>query len=714
MPYLKLLGGAILVESGAAGDPITSRRHPISLLALLALSPSRTVTRGKLAGYLWPDSAEKTARNRLNTHLHQLRALLGNDALVSAGDDLRLTDSVRCDVCEFRDALEGRDFARAVGLYGGAFMDGFRVGGSAAFEQWVDGQQARLRQDYLDALTALAEAAKAQGDVDMALRWWQDRVQEDPYDSGTTARLMEAFAAVGNRPAALRVAKAHAELLDREFGTVPGPEVRGVLDRLSSQDGEGRTADEGASPVPGVLDPHAIAVLPFEELGGGEEAAQLARGLHHDLLTRLSRIGALTVISRTSVLRYQGGHTPIPEIARALGVGTVLEGGVQQAGNRVRLNVQLIDARREGHRWADTYERRLTAENLFDIQSELAQRIAESLHTTLSPGERERAVRWTPTHDLEAYRLCAHGRDRLEERTEAGIREALDHFQQATERDPRYTLAWVGLGDAWILLVQYGFAEAPDTLARAEDAVRRALDLDPYSGEAHASLGLLHEARRDGPGAIRELNRAVELQPSYAEAHNWISWTSQLLGRPEEAHRAAERAVALNPLSPEAVANLAATNLMVGRGEAALLEAGRVRTMLPHEDTAAFYEGIILHHLGRPGEAVEVLRDRSVPWAESGPLAALALAHIAAGHADPAREVLARLEASGEAFSTGLVRAALGQVEEAFAAFQRESGWGYWPTLALHHYYPEAWHPLRNDPRYVQLVQALRRSWGME
>jgi DNA-binding SARP family transcriptional activator/TolB-like protein/Flp pilus assembly protein TadD len=713
MPYLKLLGGAVLGDDHGGTIAITSRRHPIALLALLALAPSRTLSRSKLAGYLWPDSPEKTARNRLNTYLHQVRSHLGEEALISAGADVRLGDAVRCDVCEYREALDEGEHERAAALYAGAFMDGFRIGGSPEFEQWVDRQEATLRRDYLDALTALAEEAEAQGEPEVAVRWWQERVREDPYDSGTTARLMESLAAAGNRAAAIRTAKAHAELLDREFGTAPGPEVRAALGGLSAVNGGPTPAVEPARPAPAELDPRAIAVLPFEELGGGEEASVFAHGLHHDLLTRLSRIGALTVISRTSVLRYQGSRTPIPEIARALGVGTIMEGGVQQSGSRVRLNVQLIDARSDGHRWAQTYDRRLTAENLFDIQSELAERIAESLHATLSPEERERAVRWIPTDDLEAYRLCAHGREEMDARTEEGIREGLDHFEQATQRDPNYTLAWVGLADALILLLEYGFADAGSTLGRAEEAVQRALELDPSSGEAHASRGLLHEARQDGPGAIRELKRAIELQPSYAEAHNWLSWTSQLLGRAEDARRASERAVALNPLSPEAVANLAATNMMTGRGEIALKEARRVRAMLPHEDTAAFYEGIILHHLGRPEEAVEVLRGRSVPWAGSGPLAALALAHVAAGDETSAREILLKLEGADEHFSAGLVRAALGNVEDAFDAFERVDRWSYWPTLAVHHYYPVVWDRLRGDARYEEIVRTVKRSWGV-
>jgi tetratricopeptide (TPR) repeat protein len=213
----------------------------------------------------------------------------------------------------------------------------------------------------------------------------------------------------------------------------------------------------------------------------------------------------------------------------------------------VRLNVQLIDAASDGHRWAETYDRELTAANLFDIQSELAEKITGSLRATLTPAEARRAMQQMPTENLDAYRLYAHGMEDLDGRTDAGMRQALDFFRQATMHDPDYVLAWVGVADALTLLCEYGYASAEEMLPEAEQAVQRALALDPQSGEAHASRGLLHEARREGPAAVRELERAVELQPSYASAYNWLSWTNQLLGRAGVARKHSERAVALDP-----------------------------------------------------------------------------------------------------------------------------------------------------------------------
>jgi DNA-binding SARP family transcriptional activator/TolB-like protein/Flp pilus assembly protein TadD len=714
-PYLRFLGGAVVEDDRGVAAGILSRRHPLAILALLVAAPTGVLSRGRLGFMLWPDSPEKTARNRLNTYLHQLRSALGHEALASAGDDLRLgADRLSCDLWQFRDALAADDHKRAVALYGGPFLDGFRLGRSPEFEKWVDAEQERLRRGYLDALETLAREAESRGEADVAARWWRERVREDPFDSRATARLMESLAASGNRAAALRAAEEHERLLEAEVGTAPGAEVHALRARLSEPEiAIPDRSTEATSRPPAALDPLAIAVLPFEDLGGSDEAALFASGLHNDLLTRLSAVRDLTVISRTSVLRYRNTELPIPRIARELGVGTILEGGVQQAGDRVRLNVQLIDAASDGHRWAETYDRELTAANLFDIQSELAEKITGSLRATLTPAEERRAMQQMPTENLDAYRLYAHGMEDLDGRTDAGMRQALDFFRQATMHDPDYVLAWVGVADALTLLCEYGYAAAEEMLPEAEQAVQRALALDPQSGEAHASRGLLHEARREGPAAVRELERAVELQPSYASAYNWLSWTNQLLGRAGVARKHSERAVALDPLSLEAVANLAATLWMTGDLEAALHEARRARAMEPDEDTASFYEGMILHHLGRPEEAVEVLQGLSVPWAGSGPLAALALAYGASGATDRAGNIAAELEDAGEVFSAGLVRAGLGERERAFQLFGQVSDWGYWPALAVHHYYPQVWEPLRGDARYQRIVEQVRRSWGL-
>jgi len=238
--------------------------------------------------------------------------------------------------------------------------------------------------------------------------------------------------------------------------------------------------------------------------------------------------------------------------------------------------------------------------------------------------------------------------------------------------------------------------------------------LNPESAEAYTSLGLLYSERRDGPAAIRALTRAVELMPSYSEAHNWLSWVHQLLGNQEESLESAKRAVELDPLSPEAVGNLSLSYLANGEGEQALAEARRVDEIQPSWETGRFYEGLSLYHLGRFAEARSVLEGIAVPWAGSGPLATLALVHVASGDTAEARDLLARFERSLDPFAAGLVLAALGDEDGAFDTFESVDNWSDWPTVSVHHLYENVWAPLRDDPRYQELVREVDRTWGLE
>jgi tetratricopeptide (TPR) repeat protein len=376
------------------------------------------------------------------------------------------------------------------------------------------------------------------------------------------------------------------------------------------------------------------------------------------------------------------------------------------------VNARLVNARTDRQVWAESYRRELTAQNLFQIQTEITRQIARALETHLSPQE-ERQVEQTPTEDLIAYRLYSQGRQQLDQRTPQGLRRALDYFQGAIATDSSYALAWVGLADALLLLNDYGYASREDALPRAEHAVRRALELDPESAEAHASLGLLHSERRDGPAAIRDLERAIELRPGYAEAHNWLSWVHLLLGDPIESLESAKRAVELDPLSVEAVGNLSFSYLASGESEQALGESRRMLEIQPAWSTGQFYEGLALYELGRFAEAASVLAGLSTPWAGSGPDATLALARLAAADTVEAAVLLSRITELSDPFAAGLVLAAMGDEESAFEAFQSMDHWADWPTLAVHHLYPNIWATLSGDPRYDELVRDVARAWGL-
>ncbi|NND45409.1 MAG: hypothetical protein HKN58_08800, partial [Xanthomonadales bacterium] len=231
----------------------------------------------------------------------------------------------------------------------------------------------------------------------------------------------------------------------------------------------------------------SIAVLPFANRSSRDEDAYFADGIHDDLLTSLAKVGALKVISRTSVMRYRETGQSIPEIAAELGVATVLEGGIQRSGDHVRINVQLIDANTDEHLWAENYDRALTAENLFAIQSEISREIVSALKGTLTDEESERLAE-QPTDSLEAYGEFVLGRQEMAKRTNESLVMAQKHFEKAIELDPEYALAYVGLADSLTLQALYGDLFVNDTFAPRQAAIDRALALDPNSGEAYTAL----------------------------------------------------------------------------------------------------------------------------------------------------------------------------------------------------------------------------------
>lgn len=727
LPQLRFLGAATLEDRTGAVSPLAARRHAVALLALLATAPARTLARGKVVGMLWPDCAEATARNRLTTCLHQIRRTLGEGVVRSRGDELSLSlEQAACDVCRFEDALAAGDAAAAVACYGGSFLDGFQMVRSAEFEQRIDAERERLSLAYRSALEALAEAAAGAGEPDRAVDWWRRRAGEDRCDARVALRLMQALEEAGNRTEALRVARTHARLVQEEFGVPPDPEVQAAVERLAkARIAAGTEPTFGARP-PAAADAAALdlpirtlAVLPFENLSGSQEVDPFAAGLHDDLLTELSRIRGLTVIARTSVLRFRGARQPVQDIARELGAGTLLEAAVQHAGGRLRLNVQLIDGRSGGHRWAERYDRTLSTESLFDIQSGLVQRIAASLRSELVPLEVPHAGAGagagTATADLEAYRLNALGRQQLAQLTDASVRHAVACFRRAIARDPAYALAWAGLADALTTLDDYNFDSAyPALLAEARAATRHALLLAPGLAEAHASLGKLDGMERRGPAAVSALRRAIELQPGYAAAHNWLSWTYQCLGRPGQALESARRAVELDPLLPEAVSNLSVCHLAVGEPARALREAQALRDIAPEWPTTSFYLALALYRLRRFDEARSLLDGLSVPWSGPGPACTLALACAASGDTAEARRLLDGFSSAGDHFASGLVHLALADTGEAFAALDAVTDWSpYWPTLCVHQYFPELWRPLRKDPRFRDIQRRVWMAWGL-
>ena len=308
----------------------------------------------------------------------------------------------------------------------------------------------------------------------------------------------------------------------------------------------------------------SIAVLPFENRSDQEKDTFFVDGIHDDILTQLTKIGAMKVIARTSVEQFRDTKLSTKEIGEKLGVTRVLEGSVQRAGDRVRVTAQLIDATSDAHLWAESYDRELTAANIFAIQSEVATSIASALETTLTAAEKAR-VNIVPTRNLAAWEAFQLGRQRMARRTADTLADAEQFFQRAIDLDPRFALAYAGLSDSLTLQIEHAGAPPEATLARADAAVGTALELDPNLAEAWAASALIRSFRNQYDRADPLYRRAIALNPNYAAAYQRFSRNTGGLGRRDEALAAAEKAVELDPLS-------AIVNTDVGR---ALMSVGR-------------------------------------------------------------------------------------------------------------------------------------------
>jgi len=327
------------------------------------------------------------------------------------------------------------------------------------------------------------------------------------------------------------------------------------LDRLFPEtmvDGEQASAGEA---VPAAttsaantqsIDDKSVAVLPFANRSARDDDAFFVDGIHDDILTQLARLGSLTVISRTSVEKFRGTSQSMKEIGAVLGVKNILEGGVQRAGDRVRINVQLIDVATDTHLWADIYDRELSTANIFAIQSEISTAIAEALQAALSP-EEQTLLAEQQTQNMAALEAYFLGQQAKTKRTAASMLDAEEHYKRAIALDPDYALALVGLADTYNLQIAYNGRPQQEQYALARPFVERALEINGRLGEAYIAMAGITD---DNPEEAEALfKKGIELAPGYAQGRHWYGGTLMGLGRTAEALVQLEHAVRLDPMS---------------------------------------------------------------------------------------------------------------------------------------------------------------------
>jgi TolB-like protein/DNA-binding winged helix-turn-helix (wHTH) protein/Flp pilus assembly protein TadD len=454
-----------------------------------------------------------------------------------------------------------------------------------------------------------------------------------------------------------------------------------------------------------------IAVLPLENLTGDAHQDYFSDGLTDELIAQLGDVDpkGLSVIARTSVMRYKHTHTPVDEIGRALSAQYILEGSVRRDADNVRVTAQLVRASDQAHVWARQYDRKLAS--VLALQGEIAAAIADEIHSTLGGHTAPAAVATEPAPppgSYAAYDLYLQGRYYWNQRSSAGFSRALDLFQQSIAQDPRYAPAYAGLADTYAMLSNYGFAVPTESMPKAKAAAVRALELDSQLAAAHNALAVIAEDYDyDWRTAEKEFQRAIELNPNYATAHQWYADCLAYEGRFTQALTESDHARALDPLSPIVAADRAVILDYARQYDRAIQAFQAVHAMDPrlargHLIIQAYVEA------GRPAEALGYLQTwralQPGPWIWAneayirGRMGQRASAEAAIGKMDDANRPL-----KGDPLPMrALAYAGVADTDKLLATL--EASWSERSNLATTLKVDPVYDFLRDDPRFIDLM----------
>ena len=329
------------------------------------------------------------------------------------------------------------------------------------------------------------------------------------------------------------------------------------------------------------LDKHRIAILPLSNISPDAKDEYFADGISDELISTIAKIQGLHVIARTSSIKYKGSGKGISEIGQELRTGSIVEGTVRKAGDKLRITAQLVDTESEESLWSETYERQLG--DVFHIQSDIARQVAAALRIRLLTAGKIRLEK-QPTTNAEAYNLYLRGRFHYYKRTREDFGQAMEYFNRAIATDPSFALAYAGLAASYANLGYLGMMPSKDAWAKARGNAEKALGLDDSLAEAHHAMGLiLRMYDWDSNGAEREYNRAIQLNPSFAQAYTSRAILMMSMERCEDAISGARRALELDPLSALTAKYAGAAFLYCGRYDDAIQEYTRALTIEPED-----------------------------------------------------------------------------------------------------------------------------------
>lgn len=457
----------------------------------------------------------------------------------------------------------------------------------------------------------------------------------------------------------------------------------------------------------------SLAVLPLENVSSDPKQEYFADGMTEELITQLSKLGAVKVISHTSVMQYRGSKKSMRQIADELHVDAVVEGAVQLDGNRVRISAELINGATDQHIFAENYDRQLG--DVLLLQTEVATDIAKQIDLRLTPQQEKKLHAEAHPVNPEAYQSYLLGRFYWNKRTANGLAQSGRYFQDAIEEDPNFALAYSGLSDYYAFLTLIGGPEVlppGQAMLQSKNAAIKALQLDDSSAEAHASMGnVLHNYDWEFARAEAEFQRAIVLNPNYSTAHHLYAHLLMQMGRTDEGLREARRALELDPFSPFINNGLARQLYLARKYDQAMTQCLYAEQIDPSYLPARILLGLAYTQTGKINEGISALR-QARDMAPTLPMAhaLLAYAYAHTGQKLDAEKELAELTQMSHVRYVpssyfAIVAIGLGNKDQAFSYLQQ--GFKEHSEQVLYLKVEPLVDPLRSDPRMKTLIKSV-------
>jgi len=466
----------------------------------------------------------------------------------------------------------------------------------------------------------------------------------------------------------------------------------------------GRLSAPSSSASPAVLPEKSIAVLPFENQNRDPDTDYLCDGIPESIINSLSELPKLKVMSRNSVFHYKGKEADAQTVGKELKVQTLLTGRVRQRGDSLTIGVELINAQDNSQLWGQQYSRKLA--DVFAVQEEIAKEVSDKLRLKLTGTEKEQLAK-RPTENLKAFQYYMQGRTAAQRRTNADLLASVSYYEKALQEDAKYALAYAGLSDAYANLGYYGSIAPVEGRRKAEEAARKALELDDKLAEAHTALGQIYIAfaPSDFSTGDRELKHAIELNPNLAVAHYNLGLSFIRQGRLDEASAELMKARALDPLS-SVIARAVVIPYYFKRDYGRAFELLRQANELGPPLSATWEIGLYIRS-GSLNEAFAEI-EKAKDARKSDPLLiySAGTAYAASGKRAEALQSIKELEAmSGASLSTAhwiaKIYATLNDKEMALSWLERGLATG---ALGVFYTDEPVWDPIRDDPRFAALV----------